>query len=447
MLIILIIIAFLFLLFLGSLYTMRILNKLKLKSRLKKQGQNGNSQDKIDTFLKVLRRNPSDLTTRKELIKVYMEQNNFKEAIIHLNNILTYGKGKAEIDEFEIFTLLAECSLKMENTEEAANLFAYLIKNYPDSPYPCVELGKLEKTRGNLEKACQYYSRALSLEPKNKEIVKELGILLFESQKYPEALSTLQDALEIDPDDAEVHYYIGEIKTIYTQPKDAFNHFLKSKNSEQFKGKSLFQIGKILRQFNKLEQAQKVFSSIVGHPDLDRDDKLEIMYELGEVFLAQGELQHALALWEKILSVTSSYRDVKDKLQQYEQTKSSTVLRAYMMAPRAEFIELCKKIAQTFAKNVVLIRTSPQRDSSVEIFSQAVYHNLPTTIMFKFFRGASNIGQLAVREFYEKIKETKAKYGVCITTSDFSEEARAFCEGRVLELLGKKELLRILSRR
>ncbi len=447
MLIILIIITFLFSLFFGSLYTLRILNKLKLKSRLRKNGQNGNRQDTIDTFLKLLRRNPFDLTTRMALIRIYIEQNNFKEAIMHLNNILTYEKGKTEIDEFEIHKLLAECNLKMDNTDEAAKIFAYLKKKYPDLTYPCVELGKLEKKCGNLEKAGQYYSRAVSLEPENIEIVKELGILLFESQKYPEALSTLQEALGIDPDDAEVHYYIGEIKMIYKQPKDAFNHFLKSKNNDQFKGKSLFHIGKILRQFNKLEQAQKVFASIVEHPDLDRDDKLEVMYELGEVFLARGELQRALALWEKILSVTSSYRDVKDKLQQYEQTKSSAVLRAYMMSPRAEFIELCKKIAHKFAQNVVLIRTSPQRDSSVEIFSQAVYHDVPTTIMFKFFRGASNIGQLAVREFYEKLKETKAKYGVCITTSDFSEEARMFSEGRVLELLGEKELLRILSRR
>ncbi len=446
MIYILIIISFLFFLFFGSLYTLRVLTKLKLKSRLKKNENNKNRQDTIDAFLKVLRRNPFDLTARMELIKIYMEQDNFKEAVMHLNNILTYGKGKEEIDEFEIHKLLAECNLKLDNTEEAVRIFAYLRKNYPESIYPCVELGKLEKMRGDLEKAAQYYSRAISLEPKNIEIVKELGILLFESQKYPEALSTLQGALGIAPNDAGVHYYIGEIHTIYKQPKDAFDHFLKSKNDERYKGKSLFHIGKILRQFNKLEQARKVFASIMGHSDLDREEKLEVMYEMGEVVLALGELQLALALWEKILSINSSYRDVKDKLQQYEQTKSHSFLRAYMMSPREEFIELCKKFTHKFAQDVVLVRTTAQRDSSVEILSQAVYHDVPTTIMFKFFRGSSNIGQLAVREFYEKLKETKAKHGVCVTTSDFSEEAHMFSEGRMLELLGKKEILRTLAR-
>jgi restriction endonuclease Mrr len=82
----------------------------------------------------------------------------------------------------------------------------------------------------------------------------------------------------------------------------------------------------------------------------------------------------------------------------------------------------------------------------VEILAQAVYKEVPATIFFKFFRGTSNVGQLAIREFYEKLRETKAKQGVCIASSDYTEDAISFSEGRMLELLGNSDLVRLLAR-
>jgi tetratricopeptide (TPR) repeat protein len=221
---------------------------------------------------------------------------------------------------------------------------------------------------------------------------------------------------------------------------------MKSKDDIQYEAQSLLKIGKILRQFGKNDQSRKVLTLVLKNKDLKREDKLEALYEIGEIYLIQKDIQKALEIWEKILSVTSEYRDVKSKLEQYEKTKSNSMLRLYMMAPREDFIDLCQKIVSKFAKNVVIIRTEPQRDSTLEIFAQAVYHEVPTTIYFKFFRGTLNIGQLAIREFYEKLKESKAKQGVCITTAEYSEEALSFSEGRMIELLGQRQLLKILSR-
>jgi len=57
------------------------------------------------------------------------------------------------------------------------------------------------------------------------------------------------------------------------------------------------------------------------------------------------------------------------------------------------------------------------------------------------------VGQLAVREFYEKLKEVKAKLGVCFTVSEYTEEALSFAMGRVLELHGRKELMTLLAKK
>ena len=171
-----------------------------------------------------------------------------------------------------------------------------------------------------------------------------------------------------------------------------------------------------------------------------------MQYKLADVFLAKKDIQAAINLWEKILTMDNKYKDVQYKIEQYEHTKSSSVLRAYMMASHSDFINICKEASTSYADRVSIIRTEPQTDQSVEVFTQAVYRELPTTILFKFFRGTSNVGGLAIREFYEKLKENKAKMGICFATADYTEDAVSFSSGRVIELFGKNELIKLLAK-
>jgi len=446
MFIVFIIILFLIILFLGILYTIRILSKAKLRASLKKNIKTGSKQDAIDALLNIIKKHPLDNKNRMDLINIYIEEKKFPEAISHLNYIFTYGQKQPDFNEPEINKLLAECYLEMNNLDEALKVFTLLRRNNPGDAYPYFQLGKIEKKRGAIESASQYFIKASSLDPENEEIIKAIGLVFYESKKYPEALTTLHIILKKNPADPEINYYVGEIRVELKQYQEAFNHYLKSKNDPLYMAGSLLNIGKILHYFNKLDDAHKVFTALMKIPGLERDHKLEAMYELGEVCLSQKDIQKAIVLWEKIVSITSEYKDVKAKLEQYEETKSSSMLRAYMMTSQSDFMNICKKIVQNYAKNAIIIRSEHQPDLSVEIFSQAVCNDVSTTILFKFFRGASNIGQLTVREFYEKMKETKAKQGVCITTTEYSPEAFTFCEGRVLELLEVKELVKILSK-
>jgi len=77
---------------------------------------------------------------------------------------------------------------------------------------------------------------------------------------------------------------------------------------------------------------------------------------------------------------------------------------------------------------------------------QTIYKNIPTMILFKFFRGTSKIGHLAVLEFYEKVKELKTKRGICLTNTEFSTDAVSFAEGRVLDLYEKEKLLNLVTK-
>jgi tetratricopeptide (TPR) repeat protein len=438
-------IVILLLLFFASLYGIRVLGKVRLKVSLDRTLKEGSKHDAIEVLLNIIKKKPFDSRSRMELVELYKQEKNYIEAITHLNLMLQFGQKQQKYDPKEVYLHLGECYLAVKNLDEAHRVYNTLRKSCPDESFAYVQLGKIENERGFHDKAIRYLHKALSLDPENIGIKEELGRILFESKKYPEASRVLQDILKKDPENPSAHYHTGKINFIYHQNKEAFAHFLKSKNEDPFVAGSLLHIGMILRQYNKIEDAKKVLASALSKPGLTKNDLLEGMYELAEIYFTQQDIQRAIVLWEKILSSVKEYRDVKSKLDRYAQTRTNSMLRKYLISSRDEFASLCTKIVNILAKQVTIIRTSAGIDSTVEILAQANYKEVPATLFFKFFRGSSNVGELAVREFYEKLRESKAKQGVCITSSDFTEDAVAFSEGRMLELRGNKDLLRMLA--
>ena len=260
----------------------------------------------------------------------------------------------------------------MKNYDEAYKLFSILRQSDPDNPLPYLQIARIEKEQGDLEKAVKYMMRASSLAPEEAEPAKELAILLYDSKRITDALPMFKTVLDRRPDDVESNYYLGQIYVNFQNYKAAYNHFLKSKNGGAYAAKSLLGIAEILRHFNKNEESLKVLEAVTKFPKLQKEELLEARYQLGETHLAVKDIQNAIAQWEKILSVVKDYRDVSSKIDKYEQMKTNSKLHAYMMSAYPEFVGLCEHAAKHFAKSVIVIRTEPQRDSSIEIYTQAV---------------------------------------------------------------------------
>ncbi len=443
---IIIFLAFFILLFFGALYIISALKNAHLKTSLKKSRESGSKEEVISTLRKLVRKDPENIQTRLQLVSLYMEVENLTEAVFHLNSILTHGKTHPEFDEKKMNRLLAECYMRMGNLDEACRVYSILAVSDPKEVYPYLQIGKIEQQRGKREKAIQQFEKALTVEPGNVPALKELGKIYFKQKKFTEALAFLQNALDAAPDDPEINYYLGELMYRFQKPEKAFQHYRKARTDKRFAVQSMFIIARLLRKAGRLGEAKKILSNTLKMPDLKREHVITLEYELGEVCLAQNDIQTAVELWQSILSKTSHFKDVHKKLDKYDQMKSNYALHQYMMSGKSEFTELCKGVVYVLTESASIIRTDAQGNNIVELLVQAIRKNIPTMILFKFFRGTSKIGHLAVREFYEKIKELKANRGVCLTNTEFSDEAVSFTEGRVLELYGKEKLLNLVTK-
>ncbi|MFW6181963.1 MAG: tetratricopeptide repeat protein [Spirochaetota bacterium] len=366
--------------------------------------------------------------------------------MFHLNSLLAFGADHPSVDHKKLNRMLAECHDRTGNLDEAAKAYAVILKIDPQDVDANYRLGMIERGREKDDKAAAYFERAVGLQPDHGEALRELSELYFHQKKYHEALGALKRAYPLEPNDPTVNFCLAEILYQYHNPKRALPHYLKARADGRYAVRSLQAIAAILREQGKLQEARRIASIALKMPKLKRDQELALRYELGEVCLAQSDLPAAIEQWEKILSVTSRYRDVAAKLEKYEQTKSNSALRLYMTAGRQDFQNLCARIIEKMLRNVTIIRTEPLVDSTLEVLVQAVHNKAPTTVLFKFFRSSNVIGQFAVREFYEKLKELKARRGICFTNTDFSEDSYQFSEGRVLELFGKKQLVGKVSK-
>jgi tetratricopeptide (TPR) repeat protein len=428
----------------ASIYLIRFLNRAKLKMALKNETE---PAAVIANLEKVVRRDPGDFDSWLKLVEAYRAKGNYDDAIRRLNELVSRASGKKGFDVKGANSLLADCYIKTRRPDEAYKVYAFLHKAYPDDPMPYFQMARIEKGRGNAEKAIHYLHKAQTLAPEDVDVLKELAILTHDTVGDVESRAMFESVLNLRPDDVESHFHLGQIEMQAQDFKAAYPHFIKSKDTSEFAARSFINIGIILSRFGKLENAQKVLTAVLRLQSLGRDDMLDARYQLGEALFASKDLPGAIAQWEKILAAVKEYRDVREKLERFEHTKTNSLLHTYMICPYKEFIELCERIAKNFAKNVIVIRSEPQRDQSLEINTQASYKEMSGPILFKFFRGTGNVGQLAVREFYEKFREMKAKFGICFTTAEYSEEANVFASGRVLELHGRRELARLLSKK
>jgi tetratricopeptide (TPR) repeat protein len=118
--------------------------------------------------------NPKDADAHVQLALIYLQRRQAAKALEHLNRAV-------EID-----------------------------KNEPDANY---ELGKLARTRGDLQEALNYFS--VTLEQNDKyalsEIWREIGATYLAANMFAEAREALEKFVERRPVDAEGLYYLGKV--------------------------------------------------------------------------------------------------------------------------------------------------------------------------------------------------------------------------------------------
>jgi tetratricopeptide (TPR) repeat protein len=159
---------------------------------------------------------------------------------------------------------------------DSETLFRHALDVTRDNWLAHNNLGAVLKDQGRYPEAIEHYEDALRIKPEYAEAHNNLGFPLEEEGRTREAIEHYEEALRIKPEYAEAHYNLGNV---------------------------LLKAGKYPEAIEQYEQALRI-----------KPDFTEAHYNLGNVLLKAGKYPEAIEQYEQALRIKPDYPQVHNNL-------------------------------------------------------------------------------------------------------------------------------------
>jgi Flp pilus assembly protein TadD len=184
--------------------------------------QSGRYPEAIDMFRQASILAEKDSSVRERLAMAYFYNKQYREAaeiLVHLTANEPYSKRS------DLFELLGECQLSLNDTHGAARSFETASEINPYSAKAWQNLGRATLQQGDLKRAEFSLRRALGVDASSSETELLLGYTELREGKLPNALKSFRAASRFDPNDTVSLCMIGYTLEKMGQPKDAIRYY------------------------------------------------------------------------------------------------------------------------------------------------------------------------------------------------------------------------------
>jgi tetratricopeptide (TPR) repeat protein len=100
--------------------------------------------------------------------------------------------------------------LESNNLSLAEKKLAVAYAYVPENSETLFALGNLRFAQNDPSTAQSFYRSVLNLDPHHKGAFNNLGVIAFDSKKYPEAEKWFRQAERIDPRNAKIHFLLAK---------------------------------------------------------------------------------------------------------------------------------------------------------------------------------------------------------------------------------------------
>ncbi len=394
-----------------------------------------------------LAQNPKDGEALTSLAELYFKENMFDKAIKLYSILIDLCATNKELDEANISLKYAVCALKTNKMDDAYKNFAvaYGMKNngFEVNYY----LGFLEFKKGNYEKAAKHLSKARELQPEHIDTMRYYGFTLTRLLRYKEAAPLLRKTVSLEPEDKESLFLLGQCYHELSYTEKAIQIFSHLRADPKLGPEAALTSGNIYSGKRLYARAIMDFEIGLRHKNIEKSIRVELMYRLAAAYIQEQEIGKALKLFFEIQSIMPSYKDVLNQIKRYEELNLNKNLQTFLIGTSSDFINLCRKVSVLFfpKAKVKIVDISVQKAEFADILTEVHAPRWEDEVLFRFVRTTGNIGELLLRDLHSRIKEVKAGRGFCLSAGTFTEGAKTFVEGRMIDLVDKSSLVRKLN--
>jgi len=379
----------------------------------------------------------------------YIAQNKTELALMELKKINNLGSFGGLCSETNFRKTIAELFEKFGNSEEALTEYLLLTKLEPYEGDYFFKSGYHFEMRNKGGQAHKYYTKAIELNPHDANAHFRLGYILYRSKRYNDAKAGLESAIKYDNANYQASYYLGKIFQETKDFQSALKSFERAQKDPEFRIKSIVSSGHCYLAIKNYNQAASEFERAISMTK--EEDSTEILYAryfLSLCYEKRREVDNAIEQWEKIYKVKPDFKDVAEKLTQYQDLRTDDFLKDFLTASSSEFNDICLAIAKIM--NLSVQDVSPINGGlkiiAVEQAKKQDWRNLKKMPQLVYFsRVPENIDVEKIRMFHEDMKKLGITRGQYVSSSQFSRTSVEFAESRPIILVTKEVLQKYLK--
>lgn len=169
-------------------------------------------------------------------------------------------------------------------------------KKFKESELLTYQKGRIEISKGNIQKGKKYFSESLKINPQFTQAALSLGIVNETDGKYKKAISIYEDFLNEWPDNKKILYRI--VKVLFTvEDYEKVIPYLETLTSLEPEDYNLkLRLGVLYTDSQKYESAISLFKEILQKiPDSDR-----VLYYLGALYGQNEQEEKSIEYFSKI---------------------------------------------------------------------------------------------------------------------------------------------------
>lgn len=377
----------------------------------------------------------------------YIADNKPQLALVEMKTVNNIGNFGGFCPEATFRSKMGELYETFDQPDEALKEYLLLIRQQPAEAEHYLKAGNLFEKRNKAAKAVQYYRKAIQLNPRLGQAHFKLGYILYRGKKHLEAKEEFEKTIQYEPGNYSAHFYLAKILKDGHEYIPALLSFEKATRDPELKVKALVERGSCylqMKSFDKaiveLERAIKLATNPAS------PETLYARYFLAVCHEQERNIEKAIEQWEIIYSKKPGFRDVAEKLSQYQEMRTDDRVKDYLTAAEDDFQEICKAITESqklSATDVSSIRNGCQIIAVEDSSKWRGTRKMPKLMWF--LRVPEIINESTVRSLHEKMKALSVTRGYLIVSSTFSRKAIEYAESRPIDLINKDKLQEILK--
>lgn len=397
---------------------------------------------------RALAQNPKDAQALATLADIYYADQEWEKAARTYGMLMDLVPTNPSLDEHLVTLRHGLAAMQTGDYPNAYKSLTLARRDHEDQFDISYNLGRLEVRRKNYDRAVQLLRTAQQARPDHVGTAKYLGQAYVRMKRFREATSLLRRVVEAEPDDKESTFYLGQAYYEAGQADEAVRVFGHLRADPVYGARASLMAGSLHLKSRRYDEAEMDFQIGLRHADMPPEVMLELKYRLAATYTRKQRIDRALQELQEIARVNPGYKDVATQIDRARELTGNRNLQTYLMASTSEFVGLCRRVATGYfpGSKTKITDIAVGRSDHIDVLAEVSTAKWEDTVLFRFVRGSTAVGELVLRDLHSRIKEVHAGRGLCVCAGGFSEGAIAFVEARLIDLIEKEQLTKLLKR-